>query len=82
VSCHHLPDRGVAFSVLFPQDEPCYVTTPIYYVNDKPHIGHIYTSTLADVYARYQVSATAPASTIVRTVGNEGLHKWEATVTW
>ena len=33
---------------------PCYVSTPIYYVNDKPHIGHVYTSTLADVYARYQ----------------------------
>jgi methionyl-tRNA synthetase len=33
---------------------PCFVSTPIYYVNDKPHIGHVYTSTLADVYARYQ----------------------------
>jgi len=30
-----------------------YVTTPIYYVNDRPHIGHIYTTTLADVLARY-----------------------------
>jgi len=36
------------------KEETCYVTTPIYYVNDKPHIGHVYTSTLADVYARYQ----------------------------
>jgi methionyl-tRNA synthetase len=36
---------------------PCYVSTPIYYVNDKPHIGHVYTSTLADVYARYQRAA-------------------------
>jgi cysteinyl-tRNA synthetase len=26
-----------------------YVTTPIYYVNDKPHIGHAYTTVLADV---------------------------------
>ncbi|MBR2964323.1 MAG: class I tRNA ligase family protein, partial [Lentisphaeria bacterium] len=25
-----------------------YVTTPIYYVNDKPHIGHAYTTVLAD----------------------------------
>mmetsp|Transcript_5434 Transcript_5434/g.11211 ORF Transcript_5434/g.11211 Transcript_5434/m.11211 type:complete len:382 (-) Transcript_5434:702-1847(-) len=31
-----------------------YVTTPIYYVNDKPHIGHAYTSTAADVLARYK----------------------------
>jgi len=30
-----------------------YVTTPIYYVNDQPHIGHAYTTLLADVLARY-----------------------------
>lgn len=30
-----------------------YITTPIYYVNDKPHIGHTYTTVLADVLARY-----------------------------
>jgi methionyl-tRNA synthetase len=29
-----------------------YVTTPIYYVNDKPHIGHAYTTMLADMLAR------------------------------
>ena len=30
-----------------------YLTTPLYYVNDKPHIGHAYTTILADVLARY-----------------------------
>ncbi|MCD6595377.1 methionine--tRNA ligase [bacterium] len=30
-----------------------YITTPIYYVNDKPHIGHTYTTVLADVLARF-----------------------------
>ncbi len=30
-----------------------YVTTPIYYVNDAPHIGHAYTTVVADVLARY-----------------------------
>ncbi len=30
-----------------------YVTTPIYYVNDRPHIGHCYTTLLADVAARF-----------------------------
>ncbi len=30
-----------------------YITTPIYYVNDRPHIGHAYTSTVCDVYARF-----------------------------
>jgi methionyl-tRNA synthetase len=29
-----------------------YITTPIYYVNDKPHIGHAYTTIAADVVAR------------------------------
>ncbi|MBJ48130.1 MAG: methionine--tRNA ligase [Candidatus Marinimicrobia bacterium] len=31
-----------------------YITTPLYYVNDKPHIGHAYTTILADVIARYK----------------------------
>ncbi len=31
-----------------------YVTTPIYYVNDVPHIGHTYTTVVADVLARYR----------------------------
>ena len=30
-----------------------YLTTPIYYVNDKPHIGHAYTTILADVLTRF-----------------------------
>ncbi|OLC43674.1 MAG: methionine--tRNA ligase [Nitrospirae bacterium 13_1_40CM_4_62_6] len=30
-----------------------YITTPIYYVNDVPHIGHAYTTVAADVVARY-----------------------------
>jgi methionyl-tRNA synthetase len=33
--------------------KPFYVTTPIYYVNDRPHIGHVYTTVIADVVARY-----------------------------
>jgi methionyl-tRNA synthetase len=33
--------------------ETFYVTTPIYYVNDEPHLGHAYTTILADVLARY-----------------------------
>jgi len=30
-----------------------YITTPIFYVNDKPHIGHAFTMVAADVLARY-----------------------------
>ncbi|MBP6985935.1 MAG: methionine--tRNA ligase [Alphaproteobacteria bacterium] len=32
--------------------KPVYLTTPIYYVNDVPHIGHAYTSVATDVLAR------------------------------
>ena len=31
-----------------------YITTPIYYVNDVPHIGHAYTTIAADTMARYK----------------------------
>ncbi len=30
-----------------------YITTPIYYINDKPHIGHAYATIVADTFARY-----------------------------
>lgn len=32
--------------------KPFFVTTPIYYVNDRPHIGHTYTTVVADAIAR------------------------------
>lgn len=32
---------------------PFYITTPIYYVNDRPHIGHAYTTIAADLITRY-----------------------------
>ena len=34
--------------------ENFYITTPIYYVNDIPHIGHAYTTIACDVIARYK----------------------------
>ena len=34
--------------------DPRYITTPIYYVNGRPHIGHVYTTTICDVWARFQ----------------------------
>ena len=30
-----------------------YVTTPIYYVNDNPHIGHAYSTIACDILSRY-----------------------------
>jgi methionyl-tRNA synthetase len=44
--------------VLFNGDEKrmsrFYVTTPIYYVNSRPHLGHLYTTIVADTVARYK----------------------------
>lgn len=34
-------------------DQPFFVTTPIYYVNDTPHLGHAYPTVAADVLARF-----------------------------
>jgi len=37
--------------------EPYYITTPIFYPNGRPHIGHAYTSVAADAIARFQRQA-------------------------
>ena len=39
--------------------QPFYITTPIYYVNDVPHIGHAYTTYAADTIARWKRLAGA-----------------------
>ncbi len=36
-----------------PPREKFYVTSPIYYINDRPHIGHAYSTIAADALARY-----------------------------
>ncbi|MDD5482379.1 MAG: methionine--tRNA ligase [Kiritimatiellae bacterium] len=40
--------------------KPFYITTPIYYVNDAPHIGHAYTTILADILARCRRQSGRP----------------------
>ena len=42
------------------QQKPFYVTTPIYYVNGLPHIGHSYTTVAADTVARYMRLRSCP----------------------
>ncbi|EFR01645.1 methionyl-tRNA synthetase [Nannizzia gypsea CBS 118893] len=37
------------------KSKPYYVTTPIFYVNAAPHIGHLYTILIADILKRWQV---------------------------
>lgn len=38
-----------------PVEKPYYITTPIFYVNAAPHVGHLYTMVLADVIKRWHV---------------------------
>ncbi|KAG5640555.1 hypothetical protein DXG03_008118 [Asterophora parasitica] len=38
----------------FATDSPYYITTPIFYPNAVPHIGHLYSLVVADVFARYR----------------------------
>jgi methionyl-tRNA synthetase len=40
-----------------PSGNPFYLTTPIFYVNDVPHIGHAYTEVAADVLTRWHRQA-------------------------
>ncbi|RMF73842.1 MAG: methionine--tRNA ligase [Acidobacteria bacterium] len=54
-----------------------YITTPIYYVNDKPHIGHAYTTILADVLARYHRLLGVPVHFLTGT-DEHGQKVWEA----
>jgi methionyl-tRNA synthetase len=39
--------------IIMTADRPFFVTTPIYYVNDKPHLGHAYTTVACDALARF-----------------------------
>ena len=41
---------------------PYFVTTPIYYVNGQPHLGHAYTSVVSDVIARFQRAGDHPSA--------------------
>jgi methionyl-tRNA synthetase len=43
------------------------ITTPIFYVNAKPHLGHAYTMVLADVYYRYRKFLLGETSNHLRT---------------
>ena len=48
--------RALATNATVGQDEkPYYATTPIFYVNAAPHVGHMYTMVLTDVMKRWQV---------------------------
>jgi len=50
---------------------PYYITTPIYYVNDRPHIGHCYTTLLADVAARFAILIRGSADGVFFLTGTD-----------
>src|SRR5207245_4991462 len=47
------PHPGPARGLVTDRARVFYLTTPIYYVNDRPHLGHAYTTIVADTMARY-----------------------------
>ena len=46
-----------------PMRKAKYITTPIFYVNAKPHLGHAYTAVLADTLARWSRDTAYPNET-------------------
>ncbi|MEO0482568.1 MAG: methionine--tRNA ligase [Planctomycetota bacterium] len=54
-----------------PPTDPYYVTTPIYYVNDRPHIGHCYTTLVADVAARMARLVGGPGREVLFLTGTD-----------
>ncbi|KAK3944198.1 methionyl-tRNA synthetase [Diplogelasinospora grovesii] len=51
------PRRFTSTTTTPPSTKPYYVTTPIFYVNASPHIGHMYSMVLADVLKRWKTLA-------------------------
>ncbi|KAI8743669.1 methionine--tRNA ligase, mitochondrial [Biomphalaria glabrata] len=49
-SCAHRQQKAHVHTL---KPQTCFITTPIYYVNAAPHIGHLYCSLLADVLSRW-----------------------------
>lgn len=52
-----------------------YVTTPIYYINDRPHIGHAYSTIAADTLARYWRGQLGPENVLFSTGTDENSKK-------
>jgi methionyl-tRNA synthetase len=48
-----------------------FISTPIYYVNSKPHIGHLYSSLFADAIARWQIVKSRQPPKIIFSTGTD-----------
>jgi len=49
----HTQWRRLSSNAVAEQKKPYYITTPIFYPNSVPHIGHLYSLVVADIFARY-----------------------------
>lgn len=54
-SCRTRSNRNRHTSTQSTSEKPYYITTPIFYVNAAPHVGHLYTMVLTDIIKRWQV---------------------------
>jgi hypothetical protein len=54
-SCRTRTNRNRYISTQSTSEKPYYITTPIFYVNAAPHVGHLYTMVLTDIIKRWQV---------------------------
>lgn len=49
-----LAETSLKSPVAVRDKSPFFISTPIYYVNGQPHLGHAYTSVISDIIARFQ----------------------------
>lgn len=54
-SCQVRTYRSRYISTQPASEKPYYITTPIFYVNAAPHVGHLYTMVLSDIMKRWHV---------------------------
>ncbi|KAF1965769.1 methionyl-tRNA synthetase-like protein [Bimuria novae-zelandiae CBS 107.79] len=54
-TCSACRNRQFATQTTPQQKKPYYITTPIFYVNAAPHVGHLYTLVLTDILKRWRV---------------------------
>ena len=52
------------------QNKNYYITTPIYYPSAKPHMGHAYSSIVADVFARFKRFKVGYGSSVIEAIKN------------
>ncbi|KAG9053155.1 methionyl-tRNA synthetase [Serendipita sp. 407] len=61
---------NIASGVVYTSQKPYYVTSPIFYVNAAPHIGHLYSTVVADIFARW-AKMRNPSRPILYTTGTD-----------